>query len=158
MFVTRDPELESHARQHDRHRAQGDRDPEPGRGITPASIPQSPANAPNHLEQIEAEVGQNSDDAAQLDHGGEGHAGVPPTQQQRHHLQMGRAADRQKLREPLHHAQHQGMPAGDTEGRGLSDGKKRHRAGGSAPNPMAAWGHGPPLAPLNVGPTVYLSL
>ncbi|GDX76548.1 hypothetical protein LBMAG41_16240 [Cyanobium sp.] len=71
---------------------------------------------------------------------------------------MGGAADRQKLREPLHHAQHQGMPAGDPEGWGLSDGKERHWTGESASNPMAAWGRGPTPAPLKVSNTLYISL
>lgn len=122
-FVAGKPKLEGHARQHDRHGAQGDRHPEPGGWITPATISQGPADAPHHLQQIQAEVGEHGQDAAQLDHGGEGHPGIPPPQHQRHHLQVSGAADRQKLRETLHHAEHEGMPAGDTEGGSLSNGR-----------------------------------
>ena len=64
----------------------------------------------DHLGQVMAEVGQYGGDAAELNHGGERHAGVPPTQENGHHLEVGRAADRQELSQALHHPQHEGMP------------------------------------------------
>ena len=71
-----------------------------------------PADAAQHRGQVGAEVGQHGHNAAQLDHGRHRYARITPTQEHRHHLEMGRAANWQKLGKPLHHPQHQRAKAG----------------------------------------------
>ena len=80
--------------------------------MIPLALAQGTADAAAHLGQIGSEVSDHSGDAAQLDHRGHRHTGIPPAQQHRHHLEVGRAADGQKFREPLHNPQHKGAPTG----------------------------------------------
>ena len=68
-------------------------------------------NAPQHLQKIGAEVSDHRRDTAQLNRCGDRYAGITPTQQHRHNLEMGSAADGKKLRQPLNDAQHQIAPA-----------------------------------------------
>ena len=77
-----------------------------------------PGDPPQHLGKITAEIGDHRNDAAQLNGGRHGHAGISPTQQNRHNFEMCRAADGQKFRQPLHNAEHQIAPAGFPKAKG----------------------------------------
>jgi hypothetical protein len=64
-----------------------------------------------HSRQILSEVGNDSRDAAQLNHRSHRDAGVTPSGENRNHLEVGRTANWQKFREPLDDTKHKITPA-----------------------------------------------
>ena len=140
-------ELHGQARHHDRQGAQGYRDAQAGRRCLPVALAERLGHAPEHLKEVLAEEGNHGDDAAELDHGRDRHPGIAPAQHHGHHLEMGRAADRQKFGEPLNDAQHQVVPASLKQPQGWGGFQRGHGGcgGNNGADPMAARGRWPAI-------------